>query len=450
MKKTIYKIANFFSRIINKVIVVPISKLVLFINTKFEKPGKKIENWLSKSNTLLFISLITAIAIFVIIDQRILTYSESAAEVLTDRQVKVLYDEDNYVVEGVPEKVDITLIGSKADLYIAKQSPTNDVTINLWGYKPGTHKVGMKYEQATGNIRYSVNPSVATVNIYEKVSETKTLAIDLLNQDALDEKYIIDEVKASIDSVVIKGSDAKVKKVATVKALVDMKTLPKIELGKVIKVSSILKAYDESGNVVDVEISPEKADVMIQISSPSKEVPIQVIPKGSVIYNMGISNLVINNNKNNTVKIYGTQEVLAGIEYIPVVIDVEGLSESTQFKIDLTKPTGVKYMSINNVVVDVTLSSDISNRSIENVGISAINLGSNYGVTPIDVDAITVKIKGVTGVVKDIAVNDIKATIDLAGLGVGTYEVEVKVTGNDPKVEYLSSLVKIKVKIYNK
>ena len=100
--KTIAKIfkniVSFFSRIIDKLIVMPISKLILMINKKFEKPGKKFENWLSRTNTLLFISLVLAILIFIVIDQRILTYSESSAEVLTIDQVKVEYDEDNYVV----------------------------------------------------------------------------------------------------------------------------------------------------------------------------------------------------------------------------------------------------------------------------------------------------------------------------------------------------------------
>ena len=194
LAKIIKNIISFFSRIIDKLIVMPISKLILLINKKFEKPGKRFENWLSRTNTLLFISLILAILIFIVIDQRILTYSESSAEVLTIDQVKVEYDEDNYVVVGVRVCVDITLIGNKADLYIAKQSPTNEVVIDLWGLKPGTHKVDIKYDQLSGNIRYSVNPSVATVVIYEKVSSTKTLSVDLLNQDSLDARYIIDEV----------------------------------------------------------------------------------------------------------------------------------------------------------------------------------------------------------------------------------------------------------------
>lgn len=448
--KIIKSIYSFFSKLIDKIIVVPISKLILIINKKFDTPSRKFENWLSKSNTLLFISLAMAILTFIVIDQRILIYSESSAEVLTDQKVTVLYDEDNYVVEGVPENVDITLIGNKADLYIAKQSPTNEVVVDLWGLKPGTHKVDIKYNQISGGIKYSVNPSVATVIIYEKVAASKTLSVDLLNQDALDERYIIDEITAKEDSVTIKGASYKVDSVATVKALVDIKSLPKIVLGEKITVSAPLVAYDELGNVVDVEISPAKVDVELLIQSPSKEVPIQVIPTGNVIYNMGISNLIVNNNENTTVTIYGPTETISAIEYLPVYVNVDGLSEDTQFKVDLEKPAGVKYMSVNNVTVDVKLSSDISNINIENVGISQINLGSNYGVTPVDIDSVTVKLKGVTDIVNDITASDINVYVDLKGLGVGTHEVSIIVTGNDPRVEYLPSVLKMKVRIYEK
>lgn len=447
------KIINIFksiSEFFNKIIVIPISKLIYKISNKFDKNGKIFENFLSKNNTLLFISLAMAILIFVVIDQKIVTYSESSAEVLTAKTINVLYDEDNYVVEGVPETVDITLIGSKADLYIAKQSPTSAVTIDLWGLKPGTHKVDIKSEQANSSIKYSVNPSVATVIIYEKVTDTKTLSVDILNQDSLDQKYIIDSVNTDTSQAVIKGASYKVEKVATVKALVDVKSLPKFELGKKITVSSTLRAYDEEGNVVDVEISPSKVNVDMLISSPSKEVPIKIQTTGKVIYNMGISNFLINNASNSNITIYGPNDILSTIEYIPVNIDVEGLTKSTQFKVELEKPTGVKYMSMNSVTIDVNLSNDISNVNIENVGISHINLGSGYGVTPVDIDTITVKLKGVTDVVKEITSSDINAYVDLSGLGVGTHEVDIIVTGDDPKVEYMSSVLKMKVKIYKK
>ena len=45
-------------KFIDRKIIFPITKLILAISERFSKSSKVIENWLSKSNTLLFIYLI--------------------------------------------------------------------------------------------------------------------------------------------------------------------------------------------------------------------------------------------------------------------------------------------------------------------------------------------------------------------------------------------------------
>lgn len=449
LTQTIKDIWKTISKVIDKLFVMPITKFIVFIGEKFSKPSKKFESWLSRSNTLLFISLIIAIAIFIVIDKKIDSFSNSSAEVIKAHNISVLYDEDNYVVEGIPDNIDITLIGSKANLYLAKQSPAQEVIIDLWGLGVGTHKVDIKYDQIYKSINYSVNPSVATVIIYEKVANTKKLTVDLLNQDAIDERYIISNVESTADTATVKGASYKVDKVATVKALVDINSLPKIELNKKVTVSSTLRAYDESGQVVDVEISPAKVDVDLMITSPSKEVPIQVIPQGKVVYNMGISSLTVNNSATAYVTLYGPEDVLSTIDYLPVTVDVEGLTSSSTFNVELIKHPGVKAMSMNNVSVRVDLSSDISNIEINDIGISAINHG-DYSVEPIGFDRISVKLKGVTEIVEGIKAENINAYVDLTNLGPGEHEVDIVVEGNDPRVEYLPSVLKMKVRIYEK
>ena len=185
MKKLMKALNSFFGKIwhlIDKKIIVPITKLILKFTGNFDRSEKRFENWLSRPTTLLFISLFLAIMIFIIVDQKILIFSESSAEVLKQQPVTAKYNEEAYVIEGLPETVDITLIGSKTDLFIAKQSPSYDVTVDLTGLKPGTHKVNIKYNQVTStSLEYNVNPSTVTIYIYPKISRTKTLSIDLLN-----------------------------------------------------------------------------------------------------------------------------------------------------------------------------------------------------------------------------------------------------------------------------
>lgn len=88
IKKFFKKIWNFIDRII----VVPVTKLVIKITGNYDNSGKKIEKWLSKTNTLLFISLLLAIIIFVIIDQKIISFSENSAEILKSLPVTTEYN----------------------------------------------------------------------------------------------------------------------------------------------------------------------------------------------------------------------------------------------------------------------------------------------------------------------------------------------------------------------
>lgn len=451
MKKIIKAIKIFFKnliKIIDRKIIVPTTKLIVLITSKFDRSGRKIENWLTKTNTLLFISLFLSILLFIVIDQKIIVFNDNTAEVLKNQNVDVIYNEEAYVIEGLPETVDITLIGSKTDLYIAKQSSSQKVTVDLSGLKPGTHKVNITYSQNAGNIEYMVNPSVATVIISPKVSETRTLSVDLINKDKLDPTLTIKNINYDTDKVVIKGSEKTIEKVAIVKALVNINDIITQEVGTTSIKDVPLVAYDEVGNVVDVEIVPQKIDVELEITSPSKELPIKIIPKGEVSFGQAISSMSSSETK---VTVYGDEEVLSNLTYIPVEIDVTGLKENKEYKVELNKPVGVNSLSINNLTINVSLG-EISSKDINDVGITPKNLGENYKAQSVDESGakVTVNVKGVKNVINQIKSTDINAYIDLSGLTEGEHEVDVLVEGNDSRVTYTSKTKKVKIKITKK
>ena len=316
-KSFLGKVFGFF----DKFIIVPVTRFTVKISSFFNNSNKSLENFLSRSNTLLFVSMILAISLFIVIDQKIMTFSNKTAEVLKDQPVEAVYNEEAYVVEGLPESVDITLMGSRSDLFIAKQSSTSKVTVDLTGLKPGTHKVNIEYTQPINSIDYNVNPSVATVNIYQKISETKTLTTDIINQ------LVINSVTPSSSKVVVKGTDDKnavnsLTKVASVKALLDVSSLSVQDKGVVTLKDVPLKAYDKDGNILNVEIVPSKVSVDVDLSSPSKEVPIKVIPTGNIGFGKAIESISTSESK---VTVYGKQSDLDKLQYVPVNVDVDGL-----------------------------------------------------------------------------------------------------------------------------
>ena len=299
--------------------------------------------------TLIFLSLLMSLLIFFYVDSQASNVIDSAAEVLHNQVVDVTYNKEAYIIEGLPETADVTLIGRTVDLYLAKQLSTGKVTADLSNLKEGTHKIELNYESPINSVNYKLDPSSITVNVYPKVSATKSITVDVINKDKLESKLSVQSVTIDKDEVIIKGTEDEksihnINKVATVKALVDVGEIVDPTSGVNTLKDVKLVAYDKYGNVVDVEIVPEKVTATINIESYSGTAKIKVIPKGNVAFGKAISSI---SSSVNEVSIYGDQEVVSKYieSYIPVEVDVTGLSENKTYTIVVPKPEGVREVS---------------------------------------------------------------------------------------------------------
>ena len=449
MKKIGKKIILFF----DKWLITPITKLILLITDFVKDHGREIEKFINKKQTLIVLSLFFAFAVFVLVDQNSNTILNKSAEVLYNQPVTAEYNEEAYVIEGLPETVDITLIGRTSDLYLARQYTSSlSVSVDLRGLTPGSHKVKLNYTQglkALKSIDYKIDPSSANIVVYEKVSETRELDYDILHKDKLDNTLILDSVDLSRNDVIIKGASYKLKQVATVKALVDIDDINNPKVGTFTLKEIPLIAYDSDGKPVDVEIVPNSVDAQIKITSPSKEVALQIVPKGDLAFGKSIKEFTPSISK---VTIYGDESVINSIESIPVEIDVTNLSSSKTFNVNIDKPSGVRSVSSKTVSIKVTLD-DVITKEFTNMGISVENLNSNFKAYAINKEdrEVTVVVKGSSNVVNNLDSKTIKVTVDLSSYTTpGEYDVDVKVTGDDLKLSYESKTKKVKIKIEEK
>lgn len=437
IKLFIKRIGRFF----DKKLITPLSKLFVKINELLKSNNKKFETLYSKKSSLVIISLLMAVGIFLYVDDKSTTISETSAEVLYNQKVNAIYNAEAYVIEGIPETVDVTMIGRKSDLYLAKQLPVDAVDIDLKDLKQGTHKVTLKYKGSIDTISYKIDPSVATVVIYPKMSESRTLTADVINQDKLNSKLSISKVELDRQEVIIKGAQYKLDEVATVKALVDINDIANPKVGEMTLKDVQLIAYDKKGNIIDVEIVPSKVNATVTISSPSKVVPIKVIPEGSVAFGKAISKITTSVD---TVTIYGDEEALANIKNIEIPVNVEGLSDTKKFTETIKKPSGVRSISETVASVSVSVDNEVT-KELENVQLVYENLSDSYSINAAsDSDKYaTVILKGVESVLKDIDENSVKVYVDLSGYGPGTHDVDVKVEGNDVRVSYETKVKKV-------
>lgn len=444
------KIFRAIGHFIDKKIILPIAKFFTGITNKFKGNGRNFERILTRKPGLIIISLLIALGVFFIADSKTTSLIETSAEVLYDQPISATYNEEAYVVEGLPKTVDITLIGRKSDVYLAKQLPTNDITVDLTGLKPGVHKVNLKYKKALSSVEYKLDPSVATIVIYEKQSAEKEVNYEVINKDKIDSKLMVEDVSLSTDKVFVKGKEATINEVASVKALVNLKDLVDPGVGEQELKDVKLVAYDNKGKKVNVEIVPSKVTATVKIASPQKEVPIRVIPKNykNIVFGKAISSITPNISK---VTIYGNSSKLEKISYIPVYVDVSDLKEDKQFSLTIKKTTGVRAMSASNVTVSVSLG-DETTKEFDNIYLEYENLGDGLVVQAASQDStkVTVSVKGVQKVLSDMDPTTIKAYVDLKGLKAGQHEVPVLVTGSDLRAKYSSKTTKVTLRITEK
>ncbi len=436
-------------RAIDKVIVTPISRLIYKINEIFRDNSGKIEKILNRPNVLIYVSLICAVAVFLLVDSQVITLTETDAKIIKDQSVEINYNEEAYVLEGIPENVDITLIGSKSAIYLATQLGEHKVTLDLSNYGVGTYKVDLRYNHSGEAVDYKLDPSTVTIKISEKVSEVKPLSYDLLNEDKLDSKLSISNIKLDNSEIIVKSSQEILDKVAVVKALVDASQIDTKDSGKFTIESATLVAYDELGNKLDnIEMVPSKVSAEVTVDSYHATKPVNIITTGEMKSGKAIASI---SSSVSEVEVYGEKSVVDAIDAIEASLDISTIDSEKSISVNLIKPNGVRYLSQSNTNVKISIGDQVQ-RKIEGLKVRQEGLGEGLSAGASSKDqTIDVIVKGVDSVInKDISDTDIYSYVDLTGLKAGTHTVKVMARISDQRVTVQVVQTEITVKITQK
>ena len=454
-------ITKFFKKIykfIDQKIVVPISRFIYYLSKKFKKNQGKLDKLLNRPHFLIYLSLFLAVIRFILIDTKVINLVKTESEEIRGGPGVVKYNEEAYVIEGVPDTVDITLTGRKSDIYLAKQLGEYEVVLDLSEYTPSDnpYKVYFSYSKPIHSLTYKLDPSYVQVMIKNKESQVKTLSYDLLNINALDSKLSVKSVSLNKTEVVVKGGSDALAEIASVKALIDLAKQNFTEAGTHDIDNVELVAYDSKGNkLTNIEIVPGTISATVILESYSKAVPVSIETTGELIAGKAIASILVNGNSNYSITIYGDQEELDKINSVPVTINVDGLGKEDvkEYNATINKPNGVRKMSAEKVKIKVQFGEEKQKTIDVSNNIAPINLSEGLTANLINTTNVTVQVKGVESVINKINngedENKVDAYIDLSGLGVGEHEVEVKINNTNPLVSYVVSS-KIKIKITQK
>lgn len=366
------------------------------------------------------------------------------AEDLGDFPVTAIVSDQAYEVSNLPENVQVRVIGDLSNIKNMKQNKNFRVVANLTDLTEGTHEVKFKAEGAPSSVEMVLEPSNAIVTIKKKSIRSFTLGYDYTNRSNMDSIYDLGEPQLEQGEVHVRASNDTLDKIAYVKALIDIKTSYTSDFTS----EATIAAYDGKGNKMDVDIIPATMNATVKVTRPSKEVPITLVPNGTIADKKAISSYTLDFDK---VTLYAEQSVLDSIHELPISIPASTLTSDRDISMPLIPPYGVTKISESVVNISIKLAP-LKERTLNDVPISFTNVPEGYVVTFNEESKLAnVILQGAENVIKDMKAEDINVNVDLSQIeDVGEYTLPIQVKGNNHLVTYVLKNAETTIRVMRK
>lgn len=364
---------------------------------------------------------------------------------LTNLKVSTIVSEQAYEVSGVPEAVSVEVIGESSDIQMLNLQDNYQIVADLSGLTEGTHDVTLQAKNFSSRLEVIIKPSTAVVTIRRKESKRYSLGYDFVNTSKMDSIYALSEPEFEQGEVVVRASTETLNKIAFVKALIDV-----TNVDADFETDAEIAAYDQSGNRIDVDIRPSSVKTKVKVTTPSKSIPITLIPTGTMPNGKAIASYKMDTQ---AVTIYAPEEVLESITELPIYIPVNNLSSDQKITMPINLPSKVTKASLKNVTIDIKVE-DAASKDVEDVIIQYKNApDAGYEVKTVGDASSTIKVKvsGASSQIEDIEKGDIQVFADFSAVTeAGVYDIPLSVTGANKLVTYELENTTIKLEFKKK
>lgn len=280
-------------------------------------------------------------------------------EMLYNVPIHLEYDEDKYFVSGYEEIADVQLSSAnRIQLNLESNEDTRNfqVVADLTQTSLGTSEVRLRAKGLSTAVTAEIEPQTITVTLEKKVTKSFDVEVqlpDLIENDG----YVVDKTTVTPKTVQITTGEETLKAISRVIAPVSNTK----QTFETITQTVGVQAVDAKGQVLSIENPAPQVKVNVELSPPTKEVPLQVTATGTPPDGISHYTFSLSETKS-TIK--GATQVLALIEKVDVPVDITGIRTSKKKivripnKVDYeVSPTEVEVMIIP--VYQQTSSSSI-------------------------------------------------------------------------------------------
>ncbi|MFN8414065.1 MAG: CdaR family protein [Anaerolineales bacterium] len=344
--------------------------------------------------------------------------------------VEIIGQDPGLVISSdVPKAVEVSLRAPASVWKVIDADPSLiRAILDLSGLSSGEHTSELQIQVNARPVQIlSAAPNSVTFSLESLATQTLNADLSLSGEAAIGYQIgnpVVDPLK-----VVIAGAQSQVQKVKRVRVSVKLDGVRE-NIDKNVKVEIL----DEKGQPVnDVTVSPDSVHVTLPVSQQGgyRDVAVKVVTSGRVASGYRLTDITV---FPPVVTVFANDPEL--VKNLPGVIETQPLElqnaqDDISTRLALNLPAGVSIVGEQTVLIQAGVSAIESSVTLagEKVEVIGLDKGLSAEVSPFIVDVI---VSGPLPLLDTLTRQDVRITVDLTGLEIGTHQVT-------PKVEILLS-----------
>lgn len=336
---------------------------------------------------------------------------------------------DNVSVQTRSMSGDLVLVEKPGAVQVNLRGQVNDITpneinayVDLSGLKPGEHSLPVKVSVPSGVTVLNIRPNQVKVKVESKEEKQVPVHVNLLGKPA--DGFISLDPVIKPSQLQVKGGTTALQNVQQVYVAIDLKGSDH-NLSENLPVSLL----DKQGNAISdpsLTVNPATVDVMVPVvkNLPSKTVPIRVDVQGAPAQGYQVGQIIT---EPSMVKIMAPTDNLKPVEYVLTEpIDINQAKNSVAKELPVKVPAGVNWVQPTTVQVVVQIGIGQGEMEIADVPVTLTNIPAGIKAVA-EPASVNLRAFGPSDAISKLTPRDVRAYVDLTGLGKGIHELEVKV-----------------------
>ena len=357
---------------------------------------------------------------------------------------------DPDVVRAFPRPIPIEVIGQDPSLILTSEPPTSlnltlrapssvwevlesqenavRAILDLSGLSSGEHTLEVQVQVALRPVQIVLkNPSTVTVQLESLVSKALPLTPSLTGQPAAG--YQAGDATLTAQEVLISGPESLVEDAMRARVTVNLDGVRESIENEPVPIQ-IINSKNEI--LRGLTINPETVLTSVPIIQQGgfRDLAVKVVVTGQQAPGYRLENITV---FPPVITVFSTDSAL--VSSLPGVVETQPLDlqdarEDISTRLSLDLPENVTLIGAQTVQVQVSITPIQTSVTLSNLPINVIGLDERLSAQPFP-QSVDVIISGPVPVLETLVAEDVEVTVDVSGLGIGTYQLEPRVdTGN--------------------